>query len=101
MSANVFLHAYVHELELETVSDDIITDDPPVDEAEPEPPDTFLTNQAKGSRPTSLPPGDIGQILTRSLKHSAKPTHVEYKVSYHKVSSGQSLSLIDRCTYHI
>jgi hypothetical protein len=62
MSTNEFLQTHVHELEPETTSDDIITDDPPVNEAEPEPPDTLLTNQEKGSHPTALPLGDIGRI---------------------------------------
>jgi hypothetical protein len=46
-----FLEAYFHELEPEIVPDDAITDDPPVREAEREPPDIFLTNAEKGCHP--------------------------------------------------
>jgi hypothetical protein len=72
MSSNEVLQVHVNELEPETTTDDIITDDPQVDEAEPEHPDTLLTNQAKRSRPTALPPGDIGRILTKCLMFSTR-----------------------------
>jgi hypothetical protein len=58
--------------------------------------DTLSVNAAKGSQSTSLPPGDIWRVLSKSSKRTVNFTHIEYKVSYHKASSGQSLSLIDR-----
>jgi hypothetical protein len=64
-------------------------------DAEPEPSDTLLINAAKGSHP-QLPPGDIRRMLSKNSKRSANLTHIEYKVLYHKASSGQSMSLIDR-----
>jgi hypothetical protein len=64
MSAHDFLHTSVHELETEIVPDDTITDDSPVDEVDPEPPNTILYNAAMGSPPTPLPPGDICQVQT-------------------------------------
>jgi hypothetical protein len=36
--------------------------------AEPEPPDTLLTTQEKGSHPTALPLGDIGQIFDQKFQ---------------------------------
>jgi hypothetical protein len=44
-----FLQSYFHELVLEVVPDDAITDDPPVDKAEHEPPDILLINAETGS----------------------------------------------------
>jgi hypothetical protein len=35
-------------------------------------------------------------VLSKNSKRSVNLAHIEYKVSYHKASSGQSLSLIDR-----
>jgi hypothetical protein len=94
MSAYDFLQAHVHELEPDPAPDETIAIDPPVDEAEP--PDTLLIHAATGSCPTTLPPGDFCCVLSKNSKHSATLTHIEYKVFYHKASSGQSLSLIDK-----
>jgi hypothetical protein len=96
MSAYDFLLSHVHDLEPEAVQNDNTNDDPPVNESDSEPPDFLLINAAKGSPSTALPPGDIRRVLSKSSKRSAKFTHIEYRVSYHKASSGQSLSLIDR-----
>jgi hypothetical protein len=73
-----------------------ISDDLSAEEAEPAPLDTLLINAAKGSRPSPLPPGDIHRVLSKSSKRSVNLAQIEYKVSYHQASSGQSLSLIDR-----
>jgi hypothetical protein len=64
MSAYDFLQAHVHELEPDPAPEDVITDEPPVDESEPEPPDTLLVNAANGSRSPSLAPGYICQVLS-------------------------------------
>jgi hypothetical protein len=95
ISAYDFLQAHVHELDAAVVPDDDINDVPPADQPDPEPPDTLLVIAAKRSQPTSLPPGDIRRVLSKSSKCAANFTHIEYKVSYHKAASGQSLSLID------
>jgi hypothetical protein len=96
MSAYDFLQAHVHELDAGVVQDDDINDVPPAVQHDSEPPDTLLVNAAKGRQSTSLPPGDIRRVLSKSSKRTVNFTHIEYKVSYHKASSGQSLSLIDR-----
>jgi hypothetical protein len=67
-----------------------------VDKIKSESSDTLLVNAAKGSRASPLPPGDIRQVLSKNSKRSVSMTQIGYKVSYHKVSPGQSLSLIDR-----
>jgi hypothetical protein len=56
----------------------------------------LLINATKGSRPSPLPLGDIRRVSSKYSKRSVNLAHIEYKVSYHQASSGQSLSLIDR-----
>jgi hypothetical protein len=85
-----------HELEPDTEPDEITSEDLTAKEADPEPSDTLLSNGAKGSRPSPLPPGDIRRVLSKNSKRSANLAHIEYKVSYHQASSGQSFSLMDR-----
>jgi hypothetical protein len=46
-----FLQVHTHELEPDPASDEIVPDDPPVDEAEHEPPEILLINPAEGSHP--------------------------------------------------
>jgi hypothetical protein len=96
MSAYEFLQVHTHELEPDPTPNEAINEDPPVEEAEPEPSDTLLIKAAKGSCPNPLPPSDICRILSKNSKLSANLAHIEYKVSYHQAYSGQSLSLIDR-----
>jgi hypothetical protein len=67
-----------------------------IEDTNPDPPDTLLINAATGSRPSSLPPGDIRRVMSKSSKRMANLTYIEYKVSYHKSASNQSFSLIDR-----
>jgi hypothetical protein len=59
MSAYDFLQAHAHEVTSEDTPDDIPEDNPPLDDPGPEPSDTLSINTAKGSRPASLPQGDI------------------------------------------
>jgi hypothetical protein len=87
-----------HELETEAVPDDTITDDPPVDEVDPELPNTVLYNAEKGIPLIPPLPGDVCQVLSRQSKSSTQLDHIEYKVSYHKATSEKSLSLIDRAS---
>jgi hypothetical protein len=96
MSVYEFLQVHSHELEPDPEPDEANTEDISAEEAEPKPSDTFLINAAKGSRPIPLPPGDIRRVLSKNSKRSANLAQIEYKVSYHQASSGQSLSLIDR-----
>jgi len=96
MSAYEFLKIYGHEMKTEVAPDNAITEDPQVDEVDPEPTDILLNNVEKGSRPNPLSPGDICQDLSKYSKCSSYLDHVENKVSYHTASSGQSLSLVDR-----
>jgi hypothetical protein len=96
MSAYEFLQVHSHELEPDPEPDEAISEDLPAEEAEPLPSDTVLINAAKGSRPSPLPPGDIFRVLSKNSKCSVNLAQIEYKVSYHQASSGQSLSLIDR-----
>jgi hypothetical protein len=96
MSAYEFLQVHSHELEPDPEPDEAISEDLPAEEAEPAPSDTLLINAVKGSRPSPLPPGDIRRVLSKNSKHSVNLAQIDYKVSYHQASSGQSLSLIDR-----
>jgi hypothetical protein len=96
MSAYEFLQVQSHELEPDPGPDETTSEDLPAEEADPVPSDTLLINAAKGSRPSPLPPGDIRRVLSKNSKRSVNIAHIEYKVSYHQASSGQSLSLIDR-----
>jgi hypothetical protein len=96
MSAYEFLQVHTHELEPDPIPEKSINDDHPVDVDDPKPPGTLLINAAKGNRPSPLPPGDIHRVLSKNSKRSVSMTHIEYKVSYHKASLGQSLSLMDR-----
>jgi hypothetical protein len=96
MSAYEFLQVHSHELEPDPEPDGTTSEDLPAEEVEPEPSDTLLINAAKGSRPNPLPPGDIHRILSKNSKCLVNLVHIEYKVSYHQASSGQSLSLVDR-----
>jgi hypothetical protein len=96
MSAYDFLQAHIHDIELKEDPDNIPTDTPIIEDTNPEPPDTLLINAATGSRSTSLPPGDIRRVISKSSKSMANLTYIEYKVSYHKSACNKSLSLIDR-----
>jgi hypothetical protein len=96
MSAYEFLQVHSHELEPDPAPDETINEESQMDETNPEPSDTLLINAAKGCRPSPLPPGDIRWVLSKNSKRSVSIADIEYKVSYHKASSGQSLSLIDR-----
>jgi hypothetical protein len=60
---------HVPELEADPDPDEAITDNPSVDEAEPEPPDTLLINAEKWSSPTPPPPGDICRVLSKNSVH--------------------------------
>jgi hypothetical protein len=65
---------------------------------EPDPPSDLLTNAAKGTNSTPLPPGDIRRVMSKNSKRSVHTTCIEYKISYHKEHHGISPSLIDRGT---
>jgi hypothetical protein len=89
------LQVYTHRLEPDLIPEDANNEDHSVDVADPEPPDTLLINAAKGA------------ILAHSLLEisvefyprwalSQYDSYIEYKVSYHKNSSGQSLSLMEK-----
>jgi hypothetical protein len=82
--------------ELKEDPDDIPTDTPIIEDTNPEPPDTLLINAATGSRSTSLPPGDIRRVMSKSSKHMVNLTCIEYKVFYHKSACNHTFSLIDR-----
>jgi hypothetical protein len=96
MSAYEFLQVHSHELEPDPEPDEAIHDESQLIETDSEPSDTLLINAATGSFPNTLPPGDIRCVRSKTSKRSANMTQIEYRVSYHKASSGQSLSLIDR-----
>jgi hypothetical protein len=96
MSAYEFLQVNSHELEPDPEPDEAISEDLPAEATEPAPSDTLLITAAKGSRPSSLPPGDIRRDLSKNSKRSVNLAQIEYKVSYHQASSGPSLSLMDR-----
>jgi hypothetical protein len=67
MSAYEFLQVHTHELEPDPIADEAANEDHPVDVADPETSsDTLLINAAKGSRPSSLPPGDIRRVLSKT-----------------------------------
>jgi hypothetical protein len=85
-----------HELEPDPEVDENNIEESTNEADDSEPPDTLLANAAKGSRSNPLPPGDIRRVLSKNSKCSVNLAHIVYKVSYHKSSSGQSLSLIDR-----
>jgi hypothetical protein len=59
MPAYEFLQVNTHELEPDPIADESINEDQSEEVADPEPPDTLLINAAKGSCPSSLPPGDM------------------------------------------
>jgi hypothetical protein len=96
MSAYEFLQVHSHALEPDPEPEEAIHDESQLIETDSELSDTLLINAATGSRPSLLPPGDIRRVLSTTSKHLANMTQIEYRVSYHKASSGQSLSLIDR-----
>jgi hypothetical protein len=96
MSAYEFLQVHSHELEPDPEPDETTSEESPAEEVEYESSDTLLINAAKGSCPSPLPPGDIRRVLSKNSKRSVNLAHIEYKVSYHQASSGQSLLLIDR-----
>ena len=96
MSAYDFLQAHVHESQIQEDHNDAIDAPLGTPEPEPEPTDTLLINAAKGSRPSQLPPGDIRRVMSKNSKRMVNMISIGYQVSYHKASSGQSLSLIDR-----
>jgi hypothetical protein len=56
MSAYEFLKIYGHEMKTEVAPDNAITEDPQVDEVDPEPTDILLNNVEKGGRPNPLSP---------------------------------------------
>jgi hypothetical protein len=83
-----FLQVHSHELEPDPAPDETIHDESQLIETDSEPSDTLLINAATGSRPSPLPPGDIRRVLSKSSKRSANMTQIEYRVAYHKASSG-------------
>jgi hypothetical protein len=87
---------HTHELEPDPASDQATKEESPDVEPDPEHSYTLLINAAKGSHSNPLPPRDILQVLSKKSKHSAKLAQIQYMVSYHKASSGQSMSLMDR-----
>jgi hypothetical protein len=89
ISAYDLRQTHEHDLETEVVPDDISTDDSPVAAVDPD-------NAEKGSPPTPLPLNDFCQVLSKQSNQSTKMGHINYKVSYHKATSEQSLSLINR-----
>jgi hypothetical protein len=96
MSAYGFLQVHSHKLEPDPEPDEAISEDVQAEETEPEPSDTLLINAAKGSCPSPHSPGDIRRVLSKNSKRSVNLAQIEYEVSYHQASSGQSLSLIDK-----
>ena len=97
MSAYDFLQAHVHERQIQDDQDEAPNDPPDtVEHDQPESNDTLLIHAAKGSRSSQLPPSDIRRVMSKSSTRAVNLTHIDYQVSYHKASSGQSLSLIDR-----
>ena len=96
MSAFEFLQVHSHELEPDPDVEETTIEESTGEIVDPGTPDTLQINAAKGSRNNSLPPGDIRRVLSKNSKRSVNLAHIEYKVSYHKASNGQSLSLIDR-----
>jgi hypothetical protein len=85
-----------HKLEPDPVPEETTIEESTDEVVDPETSDTLLVNTAKRSRTNPLPPGDIRRVLSKNSRRSVNLAHNEYKVSYHKASSGQSLSLIDR-----
>jgi hypothetical protein len=96
ISAYEYLQVNSHELQPDPAPDEITNEEPQVDEIQHDHTDTLLVNAAKGSRPSPHLPGDIRSVLSKNSKRSVSMTQIEYKVSYHNASPGQSLSLIDR-----
>ena len=96
ISAYDFLVANMHDLET-TDNDPNLTS---VDAGDPSPDedvsDTRLINAAKSNNKSSLPPGDIRRVMSKSSTRLANHLHLEYHVSFHKASSNSALSLIDR-----
>jgi hypothetical protein len=97
------LKALLHEF-LEAFGDELeeIPAEAPADDAslsadlKPDPPADLLINAAKGSSPSTLPPGDIRRVMCKGSKQSVHTACIEYKVSCHKVHHGISPSLVDR-----
>jgi hypothetical protein len=82
---------------LEETPEEAIADEAPLSaDLEPDPPADLLINAAKGSSPSTLPPGDIRRVMSKSSKHCLHTACIEYKVSYQKEHHGISPSLVDR-----
>ena len=86
----------MHDLHVDEETEDDVADDQPYDDNQLEEPDTRLINAAKSSSKPKLPPGDIKRVMSKSNTRSVNLTHLEYRVSYHKSSTGKSWSLVDR-----
>ena len=95
MSAYDFFQAHVQETQIQEDKDAEIDDPPATVEHEPELTDTLLSNATKVIRSNKLPPGDIRRFMSKRSTRMVNLAHLDYQVSYHKASSGQSLSLID------
>ena len=95
ISAYDFLLANMHDLDSQHVntepSEDLDDNHPVVDSI-----DTRLINAAKSNNKGMVPPGDIRRVMSKSSTRFANSAHLQYHVSFHKASSGHSLSLIDR-----
>jgi hypothetical protein len=93
------LHEFIEAFndELEETPEEATADDAPLSaDLEPDPPANLLINAAKGSSPSTLPPGDICRVMSKNSKRSVHTACIEYKVSYHKEHHGISPSLVDR-----
>jgi hypothetical protein len=77
MSEYDYIQAHIHDIELTEDPDDIAADTPIIEDTNPEPPDTLLINAVTGSRPTSLPTGDILRVMSKSSKRIENWTYIE------------------------
>jgi Reverse transcriptase (RNA-dependent DNA polymerase) len=94
ISAYDFLLANMHDVTCDDSTNeqfDAADDPPPPDESA----DTLLINAAKSSG-KHIPPGDIRRVMSKSSVRQANVAHLEYHVSFHKATTSNPLSLIDR-----
>ena len=99
ISAYDFLQLNMHDLMTGNPTDDPTTVDEVANESEgvdDGPNDsTLLVNAAKSSK-SSLSPGDIQRVLSKSSTRSMNMAHIVYTTSASRVSGVQNLSLVDR-----
>ena len=99
ISAYDFLQLNMHDLMTGNPTDDPTTVDEVANESEgvdDGPNDsTLLVNAAKSSK-SSLSPGDIQRVLSKSSTRSMNMAHIVYTTSASRVSGAQNLSLVDR-----